>query len=289
MKRGAILSIGTVLLVIGLAGLGLLKTGVICPVESTGFLSLRETAPTVQEGESDQKLENSPTKSEQPAGNHENIVKPGRQSAFGENSSDKSGQLTAQTGERSSSDGAAEEKAVPVPQVGKGERRYPAQQPAQLAQLATQPKPDSSDEGSRVDEKRLQALVKSEPKRNAGKSEAKRNEVRTDSAGKVRGDPGRPVVIRFNFDPIRSRGMDVARVHLGDRIRVNVRSVGQVSRRVYFTFSKSINSPQGAVLELATMRSFQRPVAYMRDHGYYVIEVKIYPGNRWNIMPRSYV
>jgi hypothetical protein len=97
-----------------------------------------------------------------------------------------------------------------------------------------------------------------------------------------------PVVIRFNFDPAQGRRLDVAQVHLGDRIRVKVHRVGQVDRRVFFTFLRDLDSPQGALLELETMYSFER-AAYGRGRGYYVIEVKIYPGNRWNIMPRSFV
>jgi hypothetical protein len=78
-------------------------------------------------------------------------------------------------------------------------------------------------------------------------------------------------------------------VHLGDRIRVYVQQVGPVDRRVYFTFSESLNSTQGAVLELETMRWFEPPVMYRPVQGYYVIEIRIYPNNRWNIPPRSFV
>jgi len=96
-------------------------------------------------------------------------------------------------------------------------------------------------------------------------------------------------VIRFNFDPARDRGLNVAQVHSGDKIRVKWRRVGQVDSGVYFTFSRNINSPKGAVLKLKTRYSFDRPVMYRADRGYYVIEVKIYPGNRWNIKPRRFV
>ena len=96
-------------------------------------------------------------------------------------------------------------------------------------------------------------------------------------------------MIRFKFDPARNRRLDVAQVHLGDKIRVKVRQVGYVGRRVYFTYSRSLNSPQGAVLKLETMYPFEHPVISRRYQGYYVIEVKIYPGNRWNTKPRSFV
>ena len=95
-------------------------------------------------------------------------------------------------------------------------------------------------------------------------------------------------MIKFKFDPELKSGLHVAQVHLGDKIRVNVHRVGQVNRRVYFTFLRALDSPQGALLELKTMSSFER-VASRRAGGYYKVEVKIYPGNRWNIMPRSFV
>lgn len=57
--------------------------------------------------------------------------------------------------------------------------------------------------------------------------------------------PTRPVVIRFTFNPARDRSFGVASVHLGDRVRVTVRQVGQVTRRVYFTFSRGLDSHQG--------------------------------------------
>ncbi len=245
IKRGAIIGIGTVTLVIGLTGLGLLQTGVIHPTE----LKSPEMAPALQSG-----------------------VNPGT-----ETTADQTGQ-----GRQPASADLATEKPVPVPQVGNnGERRYPKQDqvaqspptndqtlsgPAQGAKTTRKPK---------FDEKRRQDRLKSDLKRY----------VRT----KPPAHTAQPVVIRFNFDPAQYRGLNVAQVHKGDKIRVKLRRVGQVDRKVYFTFSSNINSPQGAVLKLETMLSFQRPVVYRTDRGYYVIEVKIYPGNRWNIKPRSYV
>ncbi|MDR3568231.1 MAG: hypothetical protein P4L43_09415 [Syntrophobacteraceae bacterium] len=101
--------------------------------------------------------------------------------------------------------------------------------------------------------------------------------------------PMHPVVIRFTFDPARNRPFGVASLHLGDRVRVKIRQVGQVGQRVYFTFSRGLNSPRGAILELKTMYSFERPVNLRGAPGYYVIQVQIYPDNRWRIMPRSLV
>ncbi len=101
--------------------------------------------------------------------------------------------------------------------------------------------------------------------------------------------PTRPVVIKFTFDPARDRPVGVASVHLGDRIRVHVQRIGDVGRRVYFTFSRGLDSRRGAVLRLRTMYSFERPVSFRGGRGYYVIQVRIYPNNRWRIMPRSLV
>jgi hypothetical protein len=245
IKRGAIIGIGTIILVIGLTGLGLLQTGVIHPTE----VKSPETAPAPQSGVS---------------------------------SGTETGTDQAAQERQPQSGDLATEKPVPVPQVGNnGERRYPKQGqvaqslppndqtlsgPAQGADTTRKPK---------FDEKRRQ---------NQFKSELKRFTRNTPPA-----HTKQPVVIRFKFDPARYRGLNVAHVHKGDKIRVKLRRVGQVDRRVYFTFSRNINSPQGAVLKVETRLSFQRPVVYRTDRGYYVIEVKIYPGNRWNIKPRSFV
>ena len=60
--------------------------------------------------------------------------------------------------------------------------------------------------------------------------------------------------------------------------------------RIYLTYDEKLDSKQGAVLKLSARYSaYQRSRYYPNDRGYYVIEMKIYPGNRWNIKPRSYV
>jgi hypothetical protein len=134
----------------------------------------------------------------------------------------------------------------------------------------------------------LHAHLKSISKRHAGKSQSKSYAGKSPPSRRESGAHDGPVVIKFNFDPALKRRLDIAQVHLGDRIRVNVRRVGDVNREVYFTFQEDLDSPQGALRELKTMQPFER-ADYRRSRGYYTIEVKIYPGNRWNIMPRSYV
>jgi hypothetical protein len=99
-----------------------------------------------------------------------------------------------------------------------------------------------------------------------------------------------PVVIRFRLDPARNREIYVARVHSGDRIKVKVRQVGPVGRRVYFSYTSGIDSKNGAFVKATTAGPAYGPAGfYPYQRGYYVIEMRIYPGNRWNIKPRSFV
>ena len=255
-KRGVIIGIGTVLLVIGLTGLGLLETGVIYPTGPTGLPEVKQP--------------------EQAAGSTQGARSPGNQTV-------------QQPAPGSQSGGTPCEKPGTVSQAGNGERLYPKQDPLAQPNPSMAAPETAGGAGSRVrnqkfDENRLRALLKSESKHYAGETSTSRYARNAPTANTVK-----PVVIRFNFDPAQGRRLDVARVHLGDRIRVHVRQVGQVDRRVYFTFSESLNSSQGAVLKLETMRTFEHPIMYGPDQGYYVIEIKIYPNNRWNISPRSFV
>jgi len=257
IKRGVIIGIGTFFLVIGLAGLGLLQTGVIYPPESTAPTGLPEV----------KQLEQTPGSAQYPAKQNAQQPEP------------------AQGGQLAQSGTTPSEK--PTPQEGKGERQGLKQD--QLTQSQPSAAPARK---QKFDENRLRALLKSESKANARKPEWKRYAGKTESrrhAGKTPpASIAKPVVIRFNFDPAQDRRLNIARVHMGDRIRVKVQRIGQVNRKVFLTFSESLNSSQGAVLKLVTMPMFERPVAYRPD-GHYVIEIKIYPNNRWNITPRSFV
>lgn len=128
----------------------------------------------------------------------------------------------------------------------------------------------------------------------------------------------KPVTIRFSFDPARKRDITVARVHFGDRIVIKVRRVGQANRRLYLTFampgeafvmtpvrdndrlvlaaednfgprlSRQLASPEGAVLKLAAgSPSGESPRRFPGSgRGYYEIEMKIYGGNRPNMLSR---
>ncbi len=264
IKRGAIIGIGTVILVVGLSGLGLLQTGVIHPTE----VKLPEPATSQQ--------------SQGPVNQTAPGAAPAPQSGVGPGTQAGTdlAKSALQEHQPPSGDLAAEEP-VQVPEAGKGERRYPKED--QFAHPRSSPVQIQSElsqnakttRAPKCNEKRSQAHLKSESERYARKTPPAHS--------------ARPLVIKFNFDPARDRGLNVAQVHSGDKIRVKWRRVGQVDSRVYFTFSRNINSPKGAVLKLKTRRWFDRPVMYGADRGYYAIEVKIYPGNRWNIKPRSFV
>jgi hypothetical protein len=290
IKRGAIIGIGTVILVIGLTGLGLLQTGVIYPTEEKSL----ETAPATGQQSPGPVAQTAPPAAPAP----QSGVSPGT----------KTGAEPGVQGPRPPSADLSAEKPLPVPQAGKGERRYPkqdqfVQSPPPRDQVRSRPSQGVKiTQKLKLDDNRRQARLKSELKRNAAKSEAKRHAAKSQVkrstakaqsrhyAGKTpAAHTAQPVVIRFNFDPAQHRNLNVAQVHLGDKIRVKLQQVGQVDRMVYFTYSSNINSQQGAVLKLETMYSFQRPVTYRADRGYYVVEVKIYPGNRWNIKPRRFV
>jgi len=262
IKSGVIIGIGTVILVIGLSGLGLLQTGVFHPTE----VKLPEPVSS-QQSQGPVNQTETATASAPQAG-----VEPGTPS--GPNLPE-----SAPQGSQPQSGDLAVVK--PVPQAGNGESSYQKQDkfahfrssPVQIQRELSQDA--KTTRSPKYDEKRSQARLK---------SGSERYTRRTPSAYRAQ-----PVVIRFNFDPARDRGLNVAQVHSGDKIRVKWRQVGQVGRGVYFTFSRKLNSPKGAVLKLKTRYSFAHPVMYRTDRGYYVIEVKIYPGNRWNIKPRSFV
>ncbi len=262
INRGAIIGIGTVILVIGLSGLGLLQTGVFHPTEVK--------SPELPTSQQSQGLVNPTAPAAAPA--PQAGVEPGTPTGPNlpgsalQGSQPQSGDLAA---------------VKPVPQAGKSESRYSKQD--QFAHFRSSPveiqrglsQNSKTTRTPKYDEKRIQARLKSKSERHARK---------TPPAHRAP-----PVVIRFNFDPARDRGLNVAQVHSGDKIRVKWRQVGQVDLSVYFTFSKNLNSPKGAVLKLETRPSSDHPVMYRTDRGYYIIEVKIYPGNRWNIKPRSFV
>ena len=255
-SRTVIVSVGTALLVIGLGGLGLVQSGVIPP----------KAQPPVAQGT---------TPLGPPAS--------GAALSLGGPGDMAPGRLLPTDNFSSTASVPAapkpSKKIAPVPKragSATAKKAAPRNDPALKAvrRFAARVHNEASADGSR-------------------KSDFKQARSRAAAKRPAQGRPAlygmRPVVIRFNFDPGRDRPFSVASLHLGDRVRVRLRQVGPVSRRVYFTFSRGLNSPRGAVLELKTMYSFERPANFRGGQGYYVIQVLIYPDNRWRIMPRSLV
>jgi len=241
IKRGAIIGIGTVLLVIGLGALALLQTGVIYPPVSIGPVNLADVRPPESAQQGAQTPEPAPQAAQAPS---------------------------AQGGQAPASADPGTQKPVQAPRVGKGERRYPG--PDLLQKLRTCGKESG---GSA---KRASAEHKSK-----SASYARRTH---------RGKGMRPVVISFRFDPLRDREIYVARVHRGDKVKVSARRVGPAGGRVYVTYTSGIDSRKGALVKVgAGYPPYMRAGFNPYERGYYVIEMKIYPGNRWNIKPRSFV
>jgi hypothetical protein len=268
IKRSVIIGTGTVILVIGLTCLALLQTGVIYPPASIGPVNLAEVKSPEPAAESGQQAPGTPNAPSQPP-----ALSP-----------ESGGGPSAQGGLQQPPAGIEAQKPIPVPQVGKGERRYPGQ----LGQPQTTPK------SAEIDKKRRQTAEGLESKHYAHKYESERHAHKYESERHARktaaASAKKPVVIKLRFDPARNRQINVARVHKGDKIKMKVRRVGHVDRRIYLTYGKKLDSEQGAVLKLGTKYSaYQRSRHYPNDRGYYVIEMRIYPGNRWNIKPRSFV
>lgn len=261
-NRTAIVGVGTALLVIGLTGLGLVQTGVVLPpgpgkpvVEKTSALPAAGAPPPQGAVNQAQEQSRSIPKPSVSAP----VPAPGKSSA-------KSGPVR---------------KPVPVVRhVSRAVRRGAGPQPVRKS-AGSAPGVPSGFVCRKVGVNR-----ESGP----GALRASRKHFATGrvAVSPVRA-PVRPVEIRFTFNPARDRPFSVASVHLGDKIRVNVERVGRVNRRVYFTFSRGLASRRGALLELRTMYSFERPLYVRGGPGYYVIHVRIYPDNRWRIMPRSLV
>jgi hypothetical protein len=62
----------------------------------------------------------------------------------------------------------------------------------------------------------------------------------------------KPVVVRFGFDPDRDPEINVAIVHSGDRVAVQVRPAEQAGCRLYLTFDSSGTLETKAYLEWST-------------------------------------
>ena len=172
MKRGVIIGIGTAILVVGLAGLALLQTGVIYPPLSIGPVNLGEVKSPEPSAESGQQAPGTPSAPAQPP-----ALSP-----------ESGGGPSAQGGLQQPPAQQETQKPIPVPQVGKGERRYPGQ----LGEPRTAPR------SAEIDKKRKQTTKGSESKRYARKYESERH-ARKKAAASAK----KPVVIRLRFNPVQ--------------------------------------------------------------------------------------
>jgi hypothetical protein len=297
-KRVLIVGSGVILLGFGITGLALMHKGLIFNPSSGGSASLIE-----------QKLpEPSPNNNKQAAVEE----KPTPPAKSGSSPGEPQGNEDL-AGKKPQNE-LRSERAVPVPQVGKGPRSYPKQN--QLAQLpADDHKPKMKAEPK---------VPGPEPKNYVPKASAP---ARTAPAKQV-------VTVRFSFDPLKNREIKVARVHLGDRISIKVHRVGQPGNRIYLVFNvvgnsmrkqsdygrssgavitpvrdddqltlmdsrqfgpellRRLDSKEGAVLELGTGYHQNRlppPHRSAYERGHFEIEMKISADNRWNIKPRSFL
>lgn len=260
--RTAIVGVGAALLVIGLTGLGLVQTGVVLPRGPGKPVAEKSSALPAAGAQQPQGALNQAQ--EQPG----LIPKP-------------SVSAPVPAARKSSAKSAPVRKTVPVVRhTNRAVRREAGPQTVRKSAGSARGVPPGF----------VSRRVRINRDSGLGALKASRRHVTTGrvAVSPVRA-PARPVEIRFTFNPARDRPFGVASVHLGDKIRVNVERIGRVNRRVYFTFSRGLDSRRGAVLELRTMYSFERSLYMRGSPGYYVIHVRIYPDNRWRIMPRSLV
>ncbi len=306
IKRSAVMGFGFVVLVIGLAGLALLRTEVVDRPASKGqpgSIEVKPQAPS-QEGpgtQADLERRQLP----EPADSINQTPKPGSQTE--QVPSPQSGAINPRSarngvgGQGLTSGDLAAEKAIPVPQADKGEEQGQTG-PQGTAKPGAETTPNPS-----------LAVSKAPPRPSP--------------------EALQPVVIRFHFDPAEKREINVAQVHLGDSISVRVRRSGQANLGIHLAFTipdtletnawrewsagsrrtfvvpihdidrialtadrdfglaltRKLDSKEGAVFKLGADYPPGPPVQSLRParRGAYEIEMRIHPGNRWNLKPRG--
>ena len=303
-KRALIVGSGVILLGFGVTGLALMHTGLIYnPSNNASQSLLEEKLPDA----SPDSIKQASVEGMLPP-QAESAPSPGRQSPNSERS--------AQNREE---DQSINKKAVPVPQVGKGLRRFP-----NLNQLA---QPPVSDKKPQMKAERKTRGV--DPRALTAKAVA--SKVRASKAGTSN---KQVLTVRFSFNPGKNKQIKVARVHSGDRVAIKVHRVGHPDSRLYLAFntyeeslrglydygrgpgavvtpvsdndlltlavsrqfgpelSKRLDTREGAVLELGTgYHHYRNPFFHQAryEQGRFEVEIKIYADNKWNIKPRSYL
>ncbi|MEN6439682.1 MAG: hypothetical protein ABFD97_14000 [Syntrophobacter sp.] len=316
-KRGIFIGVGTAFLVFGIAGIALLKTNLLKIPAGPGLENRLETpapqpspevpgsvpGPSAKEGT----LPPAPETSPSPGAVSKNETPPASPSP-----------MPSQQPQAEKND-----KTVAVPQVGKGERRYPRPTDFELPKV-------QNNQSARATGPASRSMPRDKTWSTNPQSQARQKSLT--------GQGRQPVTIRVNFNPAKANNIQVARVHLGDRIAINVRRIGQAERQVYLGFDLGggmvvqrnpndrrtvessgaliapvndrdqlileghhalgeslvvrLDSKDGAILKLGAKPLHGNTIRRRepsRGDGYYKVEIVIYPGNKWNIMPRSYL
>ncbi|MCE5332969.1 MAG: hypothetical protein LLG06_00110 [Desulfobacteraceae bacterium] len=297
-KRGIFIGVGTAMVIVGLAGLGLVQTGALFQAEpSKNVLQLPLPTPEATQ-QSGQQVE-----PQQPQPGPDSAQTPGEQS------------------QQPPSAAAPQQKdqgPVPLPNVGTGNRSYPKPQVAPFEKGTTERKNAIEPPPGPAPNRQAQKAAPRVTKERRHRSETER---------------GGPLVIKLRVDPERQRDeIRLARVHFGDRVVVKVRRERGADRQVYLTFglpdltervgpnrryvtpqavltpvldkdevvlssardfgtslTRRLSSRDGAVLKLGTRSTHvSYSDASYGGRGGYEIEIRIYSENRWNIKPRSY-
>lgn len=298
MKKPAFTVVsGIILLGFGITGLALMHTNLIYPPSSSVSQNLPEQNLPQNSSENNQRA----AVEEKLPPIAETTPTPGRQTP----NYDKS----AQNGQE---DQVNAEKPVPVPQLGKGARRYPDQNQSVLPPLSSR-----------------KSMAKKAPATPGVESRGSR------SHAKEAASPARQAVtMRISLDPVRNTHIRLARVHSGDRVTIRIRRIGDPRGRVYLAFniyddllrrrydfgtpsgalvtpvrdddhltlrasnqfgpelSRRLDSKDGAILELGTVYDRYRYPYFQQsafEQGRFDIEIRIYTDNRWNIRPRSFL
>lgn len=249
-KRWIFIGTGTFLLVVGIAGFALLQTGVFETLVGPGTQSRLEipqsgTSPEVPGQAGQSRLEGkipapspkgtppAPQAGTQTARPPDNLAAeqpmPGGGSAI-----------------RPDVQGERTEIPSQIPPVLKGERRYPGQGDiSQQPPTRSRPGTGGAAAGAGVGRQAYQGYAA--PQNIPGTRQP-------DTGGSAAGagvgrrayqayatpesipETRQPVTIRFLLDSERNRDIKVARVHLGDRVVINVRRFGPAERQIYLGF-----------------------------------------------------
>jgi hypothetical protein len=309
VTKFGVICVGAFLFTLGTTGLVLLQTGVIQIPGGTSQGPLEMQAQ-----------ENGPEGSSQQAEQGEKQAVQGekRQLPSVQEKVAQAPESPAQNGNVAPEANASPEKPVPVPGVGSGSRQYPKTQeltqseqqgPAKSvvggAEKPAGPKPQTYARNPAGPPKGTppQVVTGKQPLVVRFEFDPRRNhEIRVARVHfgdrvvvKVRrvGDADHEVYLGFGLpDSYETRSYRGWSVGGGEEVITPIRDSDQLILSAGDKYgpwlTSRLDSRNGEVLRIGT-----RPPGYLRtrysryDHGYYEIEMRIYPDNRWNIRPRS--